>query len=334
MPIIKISGAAQLFAESPASYEPVTDAALLQQAHGYYSQDTCSEYLDEPPLDDLGITAGRLRFVFDADRGELRITTTYQLPRKLSDEETNALVEATTSQWSDGIGSGSFVSHRGTLLSKSLAKAIQNGDPAAEVGDLFLEAYPFGIEHDVQVEYFDTGEADADLIADLTRAAESGDAKAQYQLGGHYENGDGVPQDDARAFSWYQKSAEQKDPLGATLAALCLYYGKGTEVDPVQAVQYFQQGAEGGSPVAMAGLAQCLQDGSGIEKDLEHAVVWLRRGAEHGYLPCLAELGEFYEEGKGVAKDLEKALECYETCLEEGFEDVQPAIERVRKQLG
>jgi hypothetical protein len=43
----------------------------------------------------------------------------------------------------------------------------------------------------------------------LRGIAEQGDARAQYNLGYLYDNGQGVPQDDAKATNWYRKAAEQ-----------------------------------------------------------------------------------------------------------------------------
>lgn len=41
------------------------------------------------------------------------------------------------------------------------------------------------------------------------KAAEQGNAMAQCNLGLMYGSGHGVPQDDIKAFEWYQKAAEQ-----------------------------------------------------------------------------------------------------------------------------
>jgi len=46
-------------------------------------------------------------------------------------------------------------------------------------------------------------------VVKLRKAAEQGDAKAQYNLGAMYDNGRGVPQNDAEAVAWYRKAAEQ-----------------------------------------------------------------------------------------------------------------------------
>ena len=43
------------------------------------------------------------------------------------------------------------------------------------------------------------------------KAAEQGNASAQYNLGVMYDNGQGVPQDYAAAVSWYRKAADQGD---------------------------------------------------------------------------------------------------------------------------
>jgi TPR repeat protein len=61
------------------------------------------------------------------------------------------------------------------------------------------------------------------------KAAEQGDARAQFNLGIMYAEGEGVPQDYAVAASWFRKAAEQNNPstfvviiaAAAFLAGLC-----------------------------------------------------------------------------------------------------------------
>ena len=55
----------------------------------------------------------------------------------------------------------------------------------------------------------------------LRKAAERGDAKAQFSLGVCYQNGWGVGRDTAEAAKWYSKAAEQGNAdAGAALDAL------------------------------------------------------------------------------------------------------------------
>ena len=114
---------------------------------------------------------------------------------------------------------------------------------------------------------------------------------------------------------------------------LCYARGEGTPADPAKAVECYRRAAEGGEPMAMGLLAECLEEGRGVATDEAEAVNWYRRGAENGELACLAQLGECYEYGRGVPKDLAKALECYREAKQQGFEPVQPAIERVEEAM-
>ena len=49
----------------------------------------------------------------------------------------------------------------------------------------------------------------AQELADLRALAEAGDTEAQHNLGLRYSTGEGVPQDDAEAITWYRLAAEQ-----------------------------------------------------------------------------------------------------------------------------
>jgi TPR repeat protein len=50
---------------------------------------------------------------------------------------------------------------------------------------------------------------EAEAVGWYRKAAEQGDAGAQYNLGLCHEIGRGVAQDEAEAVSWYAKAAEQ-----------------------------------------------------------------------------------------------------------------------------
>ena len=51
----------------------------------------------------------------------------------------------------------------------------------------------------------------ASYLEETRVLANQGDAKAQYSLGSIYDEGDGVPEDNARAIMWYTKAANQGD---------------------------------------------------------------------------------------------------------------------------
>ena len=47
------------------------------------------------------------------------------------------------------------------------------------------------------------------------KAADQGNANAQYNLGVMYENGEGVAKDDKQAVYWYRKAADQGNSHGS-----------------------------------------------------------------------------------------------------------------------
>ena len=86
------------------------------------------------------------------------------------------------------------------------------------------------------------------------KAAEQGQANAQYNLGLMYYNGEGVTRDAKQAVYWWQKAAEQGD-AGAQYN-LGVMYGKGEGVtrDAKQAVYWWQKSAEQGYSYAQRAL--------------------------------------------------------------------------------
>ena len=81
----------------------------------------------------------------------------------------------------------------------------------------------------------------------LTPLAEQGDAKAQFNLGLIYFNGDGVAQDYKTAVKWYTLAAEQGDASAQNNLANKLIDGQGVAQDYVKAHMWFNIAAIDGS---------------------------------------------------------------------------------------
>ena len=78
------------------------------------------------------------------------------------------------------------------------------------------------------------------------KAAEQSHARAQYNLGVKYTNGEGVPEDDRQGVYWYRKAAEQGyDPARYTLG-LMYALGEGIPEDYVQAYVWNDLAARAG----------------------------------------------------------------------------------------
>jgi TPR repeat protein len=73
--------------------------------------------------------------------------------------------------------------------------------------------------------------ARAQNVADIQRDAAAGNAAAQFRLGSMYASGVGVGQDDAKAFEWISKSADQGHLDAMSLLSLMYGAGRGVKHD-------------------------------------------------------------------------------------------------------
>ena len=97
-------------------------------------------------------------------------------------------------------------------------------------------------------------------------AAEQGDVRAQYWLGGCYYFGVGVEQNYTEAVIWYRKAAEQGQTIAQSL---------------------FQIAAQNS-------LGNCYYNGYGIDRNYTEAVKWYRKAADQGLAMAQYLLGSWY----------------------------------------
>jgi len=88
----------------------------------------------------------------------------------------------------------------------------------------------------------------------LQALADEGYMPAQFLMGFCYENGTGVPQDDAKAAEWYGKAAEQGDAEAQYKLSYCYEYGCGVEKDYSKAAELYGKAAEQGYVKAQKAL--------------------------------------------------------------------------------
>ncbi|MBF0462717.1 MAG: SEL1-like repeat protein [Magnetococcales bacterium] len=113
----------------------------------------------------------------------------------------------------------------------------------------------------------------------LRRAAEQGDAKAQYGLGRMLEKGIGVTQDYAGAVAWYRKAAEQGVATAQNQLGDLYRDGRGVAQDYAEAVSWYRKAAEQGNAVAQASLGRLYKEGLGVPRDDDQATLWSRKAA-------------------------------------------------------
>ena len=145
-------------------------------------------------------------------------------------------------------------------------------------------------------------------VAALQYAAEGGESLAQWKLGKMYAAGDGVPQNDVKAFNYFSQiidgyDEDDADPREASVVssafvALGAYNLTGianTRIapDPQRALEMFHFAAVNFSDAnAQYNLARMYLDGNGVDKDRRQAARWLYLAADKGHVESEAVLGQ------------------------------------------
>lgn len=112
----------------------------------------------------------------------------------------------------------------------------------------------------------------------------------------------------AQTASDYRKAAEQGDAVAQYLLGLGYHRGDGVAVDYSQAVYWLKKSAEQGYFDAQFLLASCYVIGNGVTVDYPQAVYWLKKAADQGQVNAQSMLGDFYYKGLGVTQDRSQAL--------------------------
>ena len=163
----------------------------------------------------------------------------------------------------------------------------------------------------------------ANAVSLLRPLAEAGNDNAQYYLGAMYEYGDGVPESDEQALTWYRRSADQGDQDAQYRVARFYEKGRGgVEENPQQAFAYYKLAAEQGNWRAQHELGLCYSSGYGVKQSKKLAAQWFEKAArEHDYARSKRELGVLYELGTGVEQDVRRAAELYAEAGDQGDAD-------------
>ena len=153
------------------------------------------------------------------------------------------------------------------------------------------------------------------------KAAEQGDADAQYVLGNIYYYGHGPlsmklimgghNSQVAQAALWYRKAAEQGDADAQNALGDLYDSDQGGLQDYEQAAVWYRKAAEQGDADAQESLGDLYRDGDGVPRDYAQATLWLRKAAEQGNARAQWSLGGLYLDSKGVPRDYAEAYFWY-----------------------
>ena len=149
--------------------------------------------------------------------------------------------------------------------------------------------------------------------------AEAGDASAQTNLGFMYENGLGVPKDDAEAVRLYRLAADQGDAYAQSNLGNMYRQGEGVPKDDAEAVRLYRLAADQGYANAQTNLGAMYELGLGVLQDSVTAHMWYNIGAANGN-----ELGGTNRDSisKGMTQQaIEQAQQMARECMSSNYQN-------------
>lgn len=158
-----------------------------------------------------------------------------------------------------------------------------------------------------------------DAVRAIIGQAQSGDAKAQYNLGMLHLAGRLGKKDAAEAAKWFERAAEQGLANAQFNLGVLYQRGEGVTQDDKLAFFWYQSAAEQNFPQAQHNLATAYAEGKGIARSYPKAAEWFAKSAAAGLSQSQYSLGALHESGLITGKpDTAKARRFYELALAGG----------------
>ena len=203
----------------------------------------------------------------------------------------------------------------GNGVKKDVTKAFEyykilaekgNSDAQYQLGNYFYN----GIEIEIEKG------SDDEALFWYTKAAENGSIVAKYILEQNYNKKINIKKGKNKFYkAIYFEGLKQ---IGNSN-----YYGIGTKKNYHKAFSYFQKAAENGNKIAQYNLGDCFKNGKGVEKNERRAFELFEKSAEQGHLHALFELGYCYNKGIGTDINKVKAFELYKIVAEKEYDVAQ-----------
>jgi TPR repeat protein len=132
-----------------------------------------------------------------------------------------------------------------------------------------------------------------EMLEEIAKEAEQGNAKAQRRLGVSYHFGQNVRQNYKAALEWYSKAAMQGDAKAKFNLGFMYYNGEGVRQSYKSAVKWWTKAAEQGHALAQYNLGKMYHNGRGVNQSYKTAAK-----AEQGYKAAILAVK--------IIKDIEK----------------------------
>lgn len=167
------------------------------------------------------------------------------------------------------------------------------------------------------------------MALSLSRAAEEGNAVAQYKWGETRL----TAKDLAVGADFIQRAAQQGLPAAQYRLAKLHERGTGVPRDLTEARQWTEKSARGGNIKAMHDLAVFFADGEGGPQSYAAAAEWFRKAADFGVVDSQYNLAVLYENGLGISPSKVEALYWYEIAAANGDASAPGNVATLRDAL-
>ena len=156
-------------------------------------------------------------------------------------------------------------------------------------------------------------------VARLLADHGSSDSAGQLCMGNMLFEGSGVEKDQAHAFKWYTKAADQGFAPAEYRLGLMYWHGKGVLIDRMKSIDWLKKAVAKEYPNAQAMLGEIyLLDNSPLT-NVPRGLQLLDKALQGGSLHAMKTLGHMYWKGTSVKVDLPRAQQLLEQAAERNF---------------
>ena len=152
-------------------------------------------------------------------------------------------------------------------------------------------------------------------LDEMKALADQGDADAQYNLGVRYDNGFGVPENDAEAVKWHRRAADQGHAEAQFNLGFMYGTGSGVPENDAEAVKWYRKAAAQGHAEAQNYLGFNYRTGEGVPENNIRAYVWWSMAKTQGHAQAATNIGKLKPKmtPQQIADGQALATKCYES---------------------
>ncbi len=156
--------------------------------------------------------------------------------------------------------------------------------------------------------------------------AETGDTRAQSNIGAMYAQGYGVKIDFTEALKWYKLAAAKGDAASQDNIGTLYVNGQGVPQDFVEAMRWYRLSAAQGNADAQFNIGSMYDRGQGVAVDYVEARKWYLLAANQKNASAQENLGALYGLGRGTPTDFVRAYMWFSLAVQNATDPKAKAV--------